>query len=87
MRVYFAIRTTLKSASGNQALGVEWPKKIDARFEAYLSNSIRVALADLTSSGAIKIENISVTYPQPERYYVTVDYRNLATKKRDQVSV
>jgi hypothetical protein len=87
MRVYFAIRTTLKSASGNQALGVEWPKKIDARFEAQLFNSINVGLAEMIRTKVIKIESLSVSYPMPERYYVTLNYRNLITQKSQQVTV
>lgn len=87
MRVFFAMRTTLKSSSANQKLGVAWPKKIDSRFEAHLFNSINVGLAEMTRTKAIKIESLSVSYPMPECYYVTLNYRNLITQKSQQVTV
>lgn len=87
MRVYFALKTTLKSAAANEGLGVEWPRKIDSRFESYLTNAINVALADLVKSKTIKIERVLVQYPQPERYYALVEYRNLVTQKRQQIAV
>ena len=87
MRVYFALRTTLESAAADPSLGVTWPKKIDARFDAHLTNSIRVGLSKLVKLNVIKIESISVVYPQPERYYVTVEYRNTLTQKIQQVSI
>lgn len=87
MRVVFAIKTTLKSSSANQNLGVEWPKKIDARFESTLSASVMKALFELTSMKQISVDGLSVEYPQPERYTVIVDYTNLVTKVHDRVAI
>jgi hypothetical protein len=87
MRLYLAVRTTLKSSSAMPGLGVAWPEKMDARFEANLSNAIRVAIGDLINSRQIRLDGIAITYPQPERYSVTLDYFNLITQKSAQVTV
>ena len=87
MRVYFAIRTTLKSAGANQALGTDWPKKIDSRFVSYLTNAISTALLSMIQAKEIRLDSVAVTYPQPERYTVAVAYFNLTTQRSEQVVV
>ena len=87
MRVYFAVKTTIGSAGANVKLGVKWPKKIDARFEAELVAAVLKGLVSLTSTKQIRVDGVTVEYPQPERYTVSVDYLNMITQKHDRISL
>ena len=86
-RVYLAVRTTVASAGANRTLGASRPRKMGSRFEAEHRASILAALGPLTRAGAISVEAITVNRLRPGAYTSTIDFFNLLTRKREQVTV
>jgi len=87
-RVMLALITELGSVSIDREFGYLRPRKIGARFEQQVKDSVRSALLQLTDiEKIVRIDNITIDRTGQSRAEVTVKYTDLSTGDADEVAV
>jgi hypothetical protein len=82
-RVLLAITESRGSSSVRPHDGTEVPDRIDASFERRMKSSIARSLSFLVASGALRVDGITLEYPNTGRTETTVAYTDLKTGARD----
>ncbi len=73
-RVVLALGTIAGSSSVLPKLGTKFPDKIDDSFDYRVKAEVQRALLDLTNSGEIRIDAITIERPNSGRAEITVAY-------------
>lgn len=82
-RVLLAVAETKGSSTVRPDGGVESPDLISSSFERRQKNSISSALAFLVNDGALRVDSITIDYPQVGGVVTTIAYTDLKTGTRD----
>ncbi len=87
-QVLLALTTLKGSATTLPEFGIRLPRKMGDRFQAEVTNSVKLALKHLTDTQkVIRLDSVLAEHGMGGRARITVSYTELANKKQDKVQI